>query len=80
VSSCVCGRWLTSENEQVGGSCRGCLTEWVNRPLDPDDLEQPVAYWPTGIESECAGCGTRTFGRDLCFACDDTTGPRLVNV
>jgi hypothetical protein len=77
---CACGRFFSDQNERVGKSCRGCLTEWIERPLDPDDVERwPVAFAVVG-ESECVACGTPTCGTDLCRDCDDSLPPRLVNV
>jgi len=64
---CYCGRRFSPTNEQVGTSCRGCLTEWVE---EPDQEPAPVAYHPVDLEADCQFCGTPTYGRDLCDRCD----------
>lgn len=70
--ACRCGRALTSENEQVGSSCRGCVTEWVRDNHEAAD-EAPVAYFRSGHPTFCEACHQETDGLDLCARCDGST-------
>lgn len=67
---CYCGRKFSPTNERVGGSCRGCLTEWVTEPDRDEEAFGPVAFHPVGVANDCQGCGQPSGPRDLCVACD----------
>lgn len=72
-----CSRWLTDTNAPIGNWCAGCIEddnrEWAE--------QAPVAYFPVGHPTFCAGCGhqTETPGMDLCWRCGDNDPYRTVN-